>query len=158
MSDKSENTNLFLEENPLRNAAEQNASFVIRFEHINTSNMKIGGNSDETFGDALSRYMSDRNVTISELARLTGISEITIKRYRGKCYHDVVVEYVVAICVSLNLYIEQSLHLLRLAGKALNNSEKHRLFYFFLCICFNSSFTIKDCNLILEENGYGQLI
>ena len=158
MSDKSENTNLLPEEKKLGNAAERNSYMVIRFEHINTSDMKIGGSSDETFGEALSRYMSDKHIAISELTRLTGISEVTIKRYRGKCYHDVVVEYVVAICVALHLYIEQSLHLIRLAGKALNNSEKHRLLYFFLCIFYNSSITIKDCNLILEENGYEKLV
>ena len=102
--------------------------------------------------------MSERQVTISELSHMTGIAEATVKRYRGKCYHDVVVEYVVSICVALHLYIEQSLHLLHLAGKALTNSEKHRLFYFFLCVCYNSSITIKDCNLILNENGYGNLV
>jgi transcriptional regulator with XRE-family HTH domain len=135
----------FFMENAVMNKA-------IDFENINLEDMKVGGSNDETFGEALTRYMLQTDIDKKRLEQITGISEKTIQRYRSdKNLPDI--ESIVKICVALNLHIRRSLHLLRLGGCCLTNSEQHNVYMFFLCMAYCSDLTVNKCNEILLNKG-----
>ena len=112
--------------------------------------MRTAGNI--TFWQKLWQYIRLRNMNSAVFAEKTLLDESYYRhaqRNDGKALPEV--RTVVAMCVGLGLDLPQSQELLRLAGRALNDSREHVAYGFVLSMLRGQS--IYDCNTFLAEVG-----
>ena len=65
---------------------------------------------EDTFGDALARYLNEYNISQDMFARMTGISQCTISRYL-KNERKIRQRYLCAVCIALRLHPFRQRHL-----------------------------------------------
>jgi len=113
---------------------------------------RIGNGPDDeipmdSFGKTLIRYMKVKRCTIEKLSELTGITEKTIERYRlDQTFPKL--EYVVAICIALQLNPFWSGVLVRLAGYSFTGSVVHSMYGFLLDTGYKNG-DVALCNRFL---------
>lgn len=111
-----------------------------------------GGSNDETFGEALRRYMDDNEYTIEKLAAAINVSTRTIDRYLAdEGLPDL--QKVVAICVAMNLFPPDSEYLVHKAGYCYTPTNK----IYFACLTFLAPLGLPECNRTLIRAGYTPL-
>lgn len=107
---------------------------------------------NETFGEALRRYMSDTAINRDTLSKITDISLPAIHRY----LHNEVemsLEHTAAICIAMRLHPMRSEYLFDLSRSYLNkNDQRDSIILHFLYGCaFQGDFTLKARNLELKS-------
>ncbi len=124
--------------------------------HVDFEQLIYGTNDvvkqlNDTFRNALNRYMSDSGIGTKKLSKLTGIAPSTITRYcndTGRLTAD----HLYAICIALKLKPCQQRHLLVLAELVMPDERgggKKRAFIIrdHLDGCsFDERFTVASCN------------
>lgn len=107
-----------------------------------------GGDDGNAFTRELIRLMKDNNVTVEDLAYLTGLEAKTIQRMRNPKLRTSL-RSVIAVCVALHLSPYNSMYLVHLAGFELTDAFEDRVFSFILGFAFKE--TVEDCNCMLER-------
>lgn len=105
-----------------------------------------------TFWQMLWQYIRLRNMNSAVFCEKTLLDESYYRHAEkndGKALPEV--RTIVAMCVGLGLDLQQSQELLRLAGRALNDSREHVAYGFVLSMLRGQS--IYDCNTFLAEIG-----
>ena len=105
-----------------------------------------------TFWQKLWQYIRLRNMNSAVFAEKTLLDESYFRHAEkndGKALPEV--RTVVAMCIGLGLDLPQSQELLRLAGRALNDSREHIAYGYVLSMLRGQS--IHECNTFLAEIG-----
>ena len=92
----------------------------------------------ETFGEFFSELMSERKITVKQLADKTDIPERTIIRMRTEDDYKPSIEYLIACCIVMQLPPWDSDTLFELAGIKLrpNNKKGKMLYCIITCLFF----------------------
>ena len=101
-------------------------------------------------GGTLKKIMKDRHYTVEKLAEDTGLSEGTIKAYRGKPKADYSKKNIVAMAIAMHLHPWYTEELLRKANLVMTNVEPdptYRLLYTF----YYKAESLWECNDIVGE-------
>ncbi|MBE6880803.1 MAG: helix-turn-helix transcriptional regulator [Ruminococcaceae bacterium] len=110
-----------------------------------------GQEPPENFGAMLSFFMEMKGVTEEGLAELTGISDRTIRRFKGEENIRPTLENVVAIGIALHLFPHQITNLLGAAGYQLRKTPKERAYQYLIDAAYNN--TVFECNVFLKNHG-----
>ena len=109
-----------------------------------------------SFTDTLKSLMKVQKVTIEELAELSRISDRQITRLRTGESERPSLGTVVALAIGLDLPYDVSILFLETAGYSLQIYTNENILYkHFLADYCNK--TVKECNQILEDNGFKAL-
>ena len=103
----------------------------------------------ETFSSILIEHMNRNKITVETLAEQTGLSVKTIQRMRTEPEARPKLESVIAVCLGLSLYPDESQELLNLAGYTLRNRPKERAYFMLLNYFFEKG--IVFCNEFLMD-------
>lgn len=112
----------------------------------------------DTLRNALKRYLTDYNVSPSQLAELTGISRTSIYYYLSDT-RQISYRYLCAICIALRLHPTRQRHLFSLAGYLMpdergNTRQSDYILRNHLDACaFIESFSLATCNDRLKAIG-----
>ena len=112
----------------------------------------------DTFRKALKRYLTDYNVSPTQLAELTGISRTSIYYYLSDT-RQISFRYLCAICIALRLHPSGQRHLFSLAGYLMpdergNTRQISYILRNHLDACaFLESFSLAACNDRLKAIG-----
>ena len=106
-----------------------------------TDSEKIVNLINEPLSSALFRYMEELDVSVNQLAAMTGISASSISRYR-KGRRGIKRDYLCAICIALGLFSCRQRHLFR-----------EYIIRDFMDGCANGErFSLAYCNRVLKAN------
>lgn len=112
-----------------------------------------GNGPDDTFGDFFIKLMSQRKLTIKQLADKTDIPERTIERMRKDEGYKPSIEYLLACCMVMRLPPWDSDKLFNLAGIVLRiNDKKERCNIALLHVFFKEG-SIRVCDEVLAIAG-----
>lgn len=109
-----------------------------------------------SFSELLKLYMSEKCVTVEQLAESSGLDPKTIQRYRNDPNIRPALNSVIAICLGLHLLPTDSIALIHSAGYTLRNIERERAYLFVINTCYDQS--IHICNELLKRNGFDPII
>lgn len=102
-----------------------------------------------TFRQTLKLYMENENISVEELAYVSGISERTIGKMRNQVGYKPMLNNVIAICIGLHLNPSYSYRLIELAGYRLTESDQDVAYR--LLIDKAQEVSIEDCNRFLKR-------
>lgn len=108
-----------------------------------------GNGPNDTFGEFFTYLMSERKLTIKQLADKTDIPERTITRMRSEEDYKPSIEYLLACCIVMKLPPWDSDTLFKLAGIALRINDKKERCYIALLHVFFKEGSIKVCDEVL---------
>ena len=113
----------------------------------------LGSNPGETFGEFFSELMSERKITVKQLADKTDIPERTIIRMRTEDDYKPSIEYLIACCIVMQLPPWDSDTLFELAGIKLRPNNKKERCYIALLHVFFQEGSIRVCDEVLTRSG-----
>lgn len=105
---------------------------------------------EKTFCEMLAPYL-ERFGTGDDFEIKTGVRRVKLKQFRDGKLNNPEVRTVVAICVGLDLDIEQTMEMLRSAGHILLNTREHWAYKFIMTCC--EGMEIEERNAILIALG-----
>ena len=108
-----------------------------------------------TFGETLSKHMTNLDITNESLAEKLGVSDRWVSSLRNVIVPKVRMPMLIAICISLQLEPELSEDLIRKAGLHFLFTEEHVLYKWILRNMYEE--TLESCNQVLNEAGYPYL-
>lgn len=103
---------------------------------------------DNTFGKTLEHFMNQQKMTVVALARLIGVDEREIRRYRKDEYRPGL-PVVVAICIALHLDLWDSNNLIESAWYHIPETLEGEVYRFLLR--YHSGDSIAKCNAFLKK-------
>lgn len=109
-----------------------------------------------TFSGALAFYMKRSKVSEKYLSDLTGISERTLSRMRTDLSYMPSTEYVIAICIALQLYPFESYFLIELSGRKLRK-DRHLDCIYHMLLNVEDSLSVANCNDFLIRHNLPSL-
>lgn len=130
---------------------------TINWESLDLLQASLGGRNDETFGEALSRYMDEQKISVAALEELSHINRSALRFYK-KGERLPKIGHVVAICVAMKLHIKRSLHLVSLANFCFGSSDADLMYLSFLSACWCSDLTVEQCNKVLISRKMDTLV
>ena len=104
----------------------------------------------KTFCEMLAPYLN-RFEKSDDFETLTGVHRVKLKQFRDGKLNNPEVRTVVAICIGLNLDIEQTTDMLRSAGHILLNTREHWAYKFLITCC--EELDIEKSNAVLISLG-----
>lgn len=106
---------------------------------------------ESTFADALKKHMSESHIIEEDLSEITGIPvrTISISRYRNDSKSRPDLDYTIAICIALHLFVSVSEEMIKLAGYELRDTEDEYTYRFLLQV--GATYTVKECNDFLRK-------
>lgn len=104
----------------------------------------------KTFCEMLAPYLSQFEKS-DDFETLTGVHRVKLKQFRDGKLNNPEVRTVVAICIGLNLDIEQTTDMLRSAGHILLNTREHWAYKFLITCC--EELDIEKSNAVLISLG-----
>lgn len=125
------------------------ASSIDEVDILSLKRVLAGENEKEDFSTILVSHMEDAEMTVESLAERTGLSVKTIQRMRNDLDARPKLESVVAVCLGLKLYPEESIELLSLAGYKLRKKSKEKAYSLLLNYLYEQD--IRFCNNLLIE-------
>ena len=112
--------------------------------------------SDDNFGMVLKKYMVEQNLSVSDLARKSGLSFNTIVKYRaGHIPKDYIV--LVMLCIGLQINFSKAEYLFKLAHISLGTDRCSLVYQLLINLGFVSDITIEECNEFLLKYGFPKL-
>lgn len=112
-----------------------------------------GNGPSDTFGEFLTNLMTERKLTIKQLADKTDIPERTITRMRSEEGYKPSIEYLLACCMVMRLPPWDSDKLFELAGIVLRPNNKKERCYIALLHVFFKEGSIRVCDEVLTMMG-----
>jgi hypothetical protein len=109
-----------------------------------------GGGTNFTFGEYFTYLMSERKLTIRQLADMTDIPERTISRMRSEDGYKPSIEYLIACCIVMKLLPWESDLLFELAGIVLRTNNKTERCYIVLLHMFFKEGSVEVCDAVLS--------
>ena len=109
------------------------------------------------FGETLKRLMKNHGYTIEKLAEDTGLSESTIKSYRGKPMATYNKKNIVAMSIAMHLHPWYTEELLRKARLELSNVEPDPTLKLLYTYCYKAD-SLWECNEIIGEEIFKRAI
>ena len=122
-----------------------------------TDSEKIVNLINEPLSSALFRYMKELDVSVNQLAAMTGISASSISRYR-KGRRGIKRDYLCAICIALGLFSCRQRHLFTITHNVLPDGNatldnREYIIRDFMDGCANDErFSLAYCNRVLKAN------
>lgn len=116
-----------------------------------------GSGPNDTFGEFFTNLMTERKLTIKQLADKTDIPERTITRMRSEEGYKPSIEYLLACCIVMKLPPWDSDMLFELAGIVLRPNNKKERCYIALLHVFFKEGSISVCDEVLTMMGLPSL-
>lgn len=110
-----------------------------------------GSGPGDSFGEFFTSLMSERKLTVKQLADKTDIPERTITRMRSEEDYKPSVEYLLACCIVMKLPPWDSDMLFKLAGIVLRPNNKKERCYIALLHVFFKEGSIRVCDEVLAQ-------
>ena len=115
---------------------------------ICTADMNVDSTPDDDINKALIRCIESSGMSMAEFSRLTGISQVSIVRYRQKTAVPTL-ETIVTACIALHTNIFQALYLITIAGYNIMYPRDKRIYFLLIMSSWNMGLSIDEANDIL---------
>lgn len=107
---------------------------------------------NETVGEAYIRMIEASGMTMAEFSRKSGLSELSIVRYREK-KTEPTLESIVIHCITLQTNLFESLYLISKAGYNLFCSDDKKVYLLLIVMSRYCGIDVKKANEILKSLG-----
>ena len=129
---------------------------ILKLTELSPDAFSFEMHTEDNFGIVLQKYMEEQKLSVTGLARKSGLSFNSIVRYRaGHIPNDYIV--VVMLCIGLKINISKAEYLFRLAHFSLGTDKCSLVYRLLINLSFVSDITIEYCNDFLVQNGFPSL-
>lgn len=120
--------------------------------HICKEDYAVDYKENETINEAYIRMIEASGMTMAEFSRKSGLSEMSIVRYREKVTEPTL-ESIVVHCITLQTNLFESLYLISKAGYNLFSSDERKVYMLLIIMSRYCEIDVKKANEILKSLG-----